>query len=110
MKELESKGIICGYKLNINLKSLNYTGYRVDLYLSSNKQKDEIYKFCKSDKKIYLIVNPIGGADLELSFITRSLYELHEEIGALKELFGEDINYYEYFEFSNFTKVTLTPD
>ncbi len=110
MNELENKGIICGYKLDINLKPLNYTGYRVDLYLSSNKRKDEICKFCKSHKKIYLVVNPIGGADLELSFITKNLYELHDEIGALKELFGEDISHYEYFEFSNFTKITLTPD
>jgi len=110
IKELEKKKIICGYKLDINLEVLGYTGYRVDIHLISTEKNKELYQFCEYNKNIYQIIKSIGGADFEISVVVKDLYELLKLMNETKEQFKDVINDYEYFGFSVFQKLSFVPD
>ncbi len=110
IKELEKKGIIIGYKLNLGLETLGYEGYRVDLHLNSTKRNKELYEYCKYHKNIYQIMRSIGGSDFEMSVVVKDLYELLKIMDEMIEGFKDVINDYEYFGFSAIPKLSFVPD
>ncbi len=108
--KLEKKGVIVGYKLDLNLEKLGFQGYRVDLELNSTKSNKEIFNFCRNHKYIYQINKSIGGADFEIEVIVRDLTHLNELINEIKARFKEEIKDVEYLGFSAFYSLKFIPD
>ena len=109
IKILEKKKIICGYKLDINLEPLGYEGYRVDLHLNSKEKIRSLREYCKQSRNIYQIMDTIGGADFEMSVIVKDFYDLLRLMKDMQMKFPE-IDYYEYFGYSLFARLSYVPD
>ena len=110
IKKLESRKIIVGYKLGLNLEQLGYVGYRVDLQLLATSRNKELFEYCKHHKNIYQINKSIGGADFEIEVIVKDLSHLMEIIDELKTQFKSVINDVDYFGFSTFHILQYIPD
>lgn len=110
INKLEQSKIITGYKIGIDLTKLGYVSYRVDLELSSTKENERLFEYCKSHRNIYQINKTIGGADFEIEVIVRNLQELLSIIDDIKKEFKNVVDSADYFGFSTFHILQYIPD
>ncbi|MGV8142188.1 MAG: Lrp/AsnC family transcriptional regulator [Candidatus Pacearchaeota archaeon] len=110
IKSLVERKIIVGYKLGLNLEKLGYTGYRVDLQLTSTHRNTELFEFCRNHRYIYQVNKSIGGADFEIEVIVRDRSHLLMLIEEIKLKFSDVVNDVEYFGFSIFHLLSYIPD
>lgn len=110
IKKLEKKGIILGYKINLNLPKIGYQGYRVDFLLNSISRNVELFEYLKQHKYFYQINRSIGGADFETEIVVRNLNHLLEILEEVVREFKDVIKSYEYFGYSEFPSLSIVPD
>ncbi len=110
IKRLEKRKIICGYKIGLDVHSLGYVGYRVDIELTSTKRNAALFEFCKQHSYIYQINKSIGGANFEIEVIVKDFQDLLRVINELKTQFHDVIDDVEYFGFSTFHILNYIPD
>ncbi len=110
IKILRKKKIIVGCKIDLDQSKLGYQGYRVDLYLNNMNRRQELFNYCKKLQNIYQINDSIGGADFELEIIVKDIDDLINIMNDMMFQFKGIINYYEYFSFFVFPKLTIVPD
>ncbi|MBI5064658.1 Lrp/AsnC family transcriptional regulator [Candidatus Woesearchaeota archaeon] len=108
--QLENKKIIVGYKINLNLRKMNYEGYRVDFLLNSTKRNKELFEYLKQHKYFYQINKSIGGADFETEIVVEDLYHLLDILEEVVKKFSDVIKGYEYFGYSEFPTLSMVPD
>ena len=107
---LEKKGIIVGYKINLNLQKLGYQGYRVDFLLNSIERNKELFEYIKRHKYFYQINCSIGGADFETEIIVKDLNSLLDILEDVVKNFSNVIRSYEYFGYTDFPTLSIVPD
>ena len=110
INKLEQNRIITGYKIGIDLAKLGYVSYRVDLELSSTRENERLFEYCKQHKNIYQINKTIGGADIEIEVIVKDLQELLSIIDDIKKEFKKVVDAKDYFGFSTFHILQYIPD
>lgn len=110
IKKLEKKGVIVGYKINLNLPKMGYQGYRVDFLLNSVSRNAELFQYIKQHKYFYQINRSIGGADFETEIVVKSLNHLLEILEEVVKRFSDVIKGYEYFGYSEFPTLSIVPD
>jgi Lrp/AsnC family leucine-responsive transcriptional regulator len=110
IKKMRKNGIICGYKIGLDVNKLGYTSYRIDLDLISTARNKELLNFCATHKGIYQINKTIGGADFEIEIIVRDLNELLDVIETIKTDFKDVVNNATYFSYSTYYLLNYIPD
>lgn len=107
IKQLEKKGIIQGYRVNINLEKINYGYYKLNFILSDNKRLPELNSFCKHHPNIIYIDYSISKWDFEIDLEIEN-NKLKDFIQKLKEKFPifKDI---EIISFSKYHKIETIP-
>jgi Lrp/AsnC family leucine-responsive transcriptional regulator len=110
IKKLEQKGVIVGYKINLDLPKLGYQGYRVDFLLDSIERNQELFEYLKQHKYFYQVNKSIGGADFETEIVVESLNHLLVLLDEVMQRFSDVIKGYEYFGYSEFPTLSIVPD
>ncbi len=109
VKQLEKKGIILGYKANLNLNSISYHHYKVDLYLENFDKKSLLREFISSHPSVVLSERTIGGSDFEFDVECQSFEEFLKIMDELQEQLGDVIRDYQYYTSSKIHKVLYFP-
>ncbi|MBI2138803.1 Lrp/AsnC family transcriptional regulator [Candidatus Woesearchaeota archaeon] len=107
---LEKKKIICGYKIGLDINTLGYTSYRIDLTLISTSKNKAIFEYCRYHKNIYQINKTVGGADFEIELVVKDLNELLEIIEDIKARFKDVVDNASYFSYSTYYLLNYIPD
>lgn len=110
IRALEKKGIICGYKLGLNVSKMGYLSFRVDLELNSTAQNKRLFEFCKQHKSIYQINKTIGGPNFELEVVVKNTEQLFQIVEEIKNNFGDVVDDVDYFQFSAHNILKYIPD
>jgi len=110
IKQLEKKGVIVGYKINLNLPMMGYQGYRVDFLLNSTARNRELFQYLKNHKYFYQIIKSIGGLDFEAEIVVENLNHLLEVLEDVVKRFSKVIKGYEYMGYSDFPTLSIVPD
>ena len=107
IRQLEKKGIIQGYRVNINLEKINYNYYKINFILSDNKRLQELNSFCRHHPNIIYIDYSISKWDFEIDLEIEN-NKLKDFIRKLKEKFPifKDI---EIISFTKYHKIETIP-
>ncbi|MFA5763898.1 MAG: Lrp/AsnC family transcriptional regulator [archaeon] len=94
-KRLESKGIIIGYSIKLNLENIGYQKIQLDISLSNYSSKRNIIEFFRSKGMCVFAYEMIGDFDLDLELIVKDIVELREVMDEFKEKYSADFKEYE---------------
>jgi len=87
IKELEKKGIIQGYRVNINLEKIGYEYYKLNFILDDCSKNQELENFCKGNEKIIFIDETLEELDFEIDVEVKDKKELLDLIEKIKDKF-----------------------
>jgi len=110
IKWLEKNGVICGYKIGLNIEKLGYVSYRIDLELTSTAKNELLFDYCRQHRNIYQINKTIGGADFEIELVVKDLNELLAIIEDIKIRFKDVVKSASYFSYSTYYLMNYIPD
>lgn len=108
IKRLEKKKIILGYRANINIASLGYENYFVEVY-TSEQSKKSIEQWAEHHPQCIGVDYVLHGADIELEVEVESKRKLLEFINELKEKFVH-IKKIRYWSTIEYLKLTYIPN
>ena len=100
MDKLIEKKVIKSFRADIDVERLGYRIYKVDFHLSSLRNKKGIEGLIMTKPAVSNILRTIGWADLELQVYAKSSKELNEVLHEIRDEFTEDIQDYDFFEYS----------
>ena len=103
IRQLEKKGIILGYRINLDLEKIGYEYYKINFQLHSLKNSKEIESFCKMNKNILFMDFTLSDYDFEVDVEIKNKAELYLLIKELKSKFG--IKRYEIIAFKKYHKL-----
>ena len=94
---LIQKGIIKGFRTNINFSKLDYYHYKVFIELKNHSKefKADIITWLKHAKEVIYVTEAIGSADLEFEAECRNSKEVYELIKKIRNKFPDNIKNYE---------------
>jgi Lrp/AsnC family leucine-responsive transcriptional regulator len=110
IKNLVKKGVIVGYRINIDFLKLDYEFYKVDINLNDYKQRKKIIDLFKRYSSLLYITKTAGYADLEMDFVVENVTELIEIIESVKNKLPGLIKNYNYFFQPKIHKVIYIPE
>jgi Lrp/AsnC family transcriptional regulator, leucine-responsive regulatory protein len=87
IKELEKKGIIQGYRVNINLAKIGYEYHKINFILDDCANCQELENFCMENEKVIYIDETLEELDFEIDVEVKNKKELVELIEQIKENF-----------------------
>lgn len=97
VKNLIKSGVICGFKVKLDLLKLNYKLCRLDINLNENVKKQPIIDFLSKNPHLRCIYGSIGdAADIEIEIILRDLNQIHELMETISNIFPNFIKEYKY--------------
>ncbi len=111
IKRLEERGIILGYRPDINYSLLGYTHYKILFYLA-NMAANELQKFksfLERDPRVIYTVNAIGLANFDVELMLKSQQEYFEFLRDVKFAFPSLIKEYETMIVMETLKVNYLP-
>ena len=111
IKNMEKRGIIRGYRSNINSNILGYTHYKTLLYLN-NVSEENIKKFkayVKGDLHIVYFVEEVGLWNFDIECMFRTNQEYFGFISDLRHKFPHMIREYETLIIEKTLKVSYVP-
>jgi len=100
ISKLIERKIITSFRADIDYESLGYRLYKVDLSLSSLGRKKDIEDYIFTKPAVSHILRTIGWADLEIQVYAQSSKELTGVLREMQYEFTEDIQGYDFFEYS----------
>ncbi len=104
IKQLEKKGIIAGYNINLQTKKIGYTYYKLNIILSKNAKFSDILNFAISNKNVIYLDRTIGVYDLQLNIEIKDNEELQKVIEKIKTTFG-GIKELSWFQIDKYLKI-----
>ncbi len=87
IKELEKKGIIQSYRVNLNLEKIGYEYHKLNFILDDYSKNKELENFCKSNKNVIFIDKTLGKLDFEIDVEIKNKNELMNLLEIIKEKF-----------------------
>ena len=108
IKRLEKKKIILGYRANINIASLGYENYFVEVY-TSQQSKKSIEQWAQYHPQCIGVDYVLHGTDIELEVEVESKRKLLAFINELKEKFVH-IKKIRYWSTIEYLKLTYFPN
>jgi Lrp/AsnC family leucine-responsive transcriptional regulator len=96
LKKLIDTKIIHGYTINVDLPKLGYYWYKADIELNQFDKIGKIIKYIEENPYLFYILGAIGYVDLELTFVLKNSFHLHEIMEDLSKKFPDTIKNYSY--------------
>ena len=93
IKKLEKQGVIQGYTVFLNLKSIGYQLHKICIYFSTH-EKQEINKIIvhlKQNPQVIHIIKSLGSWELEAEIESNNINYVYDYIKELKNKFPEQI-------------------
>ena len=107
IKVLEKKGIILGYRAEIDFIKLGYINYFLELYLETNENLNKIEAWANQNKNVVWLQKIIGTCDIEIEVEVKDRIELESLLNELRSKFK---NIRKIFFFSQeYQKLTFLP-
>ena len=93
IKMLESKGVIIGYRIKLDIRRLGYEYYKVYVFFRSinARQLSELMTTLRYDPHIIFITQPIGKWQLEFEIVVKNRIELYEKLEQIRNKFPHNI-------------------
>ena len=110
IKKLMKKGVIQGFRTDIDFFKLGYRFFKADVYLRDYKQRGNIINYVKSNPHLIRIDRSVGISDLELEFHVKSLTQFHTIMRDIMNQFPDTIRRYEYVYASKLHKMNYMPE
>lgn len=98
IKHLLKKGVIQGFRVDIDVSKLGFKHYKVDIFLNDCSKKRQLWKYLSYNPFVTYINTSIGYADLEIEFIVENSDALLQVINNLSVKFPQIIKNYVYYE------------
>lgn len=108
--EMETKGVIVGYKLWFDEKLLGYRFYKAYLKLKSWNNYKELFEYCRRNPNIVTVNKTIGGADFEIELKAKEIQHFESLMDTLIVTFPGLIDSYEFVLFRTEDKMTFLPE
>ncbi|MFH0869661.1 MAG: Lrp/AsnC family transcriptional regulator [archaeon] len=108
MKQLEKKRIILGYRVNINLQSIGYEYYKINMTLNDFEKYDSLMNFSKNHPNIIYIDRTLSDLDFEIDVGIKGKPELLELINEIKLKFN--IRKVEMYSYKEYIKLDSMPN
>lgn len=109
IKQLEKKKIILGYRAMLNLNSIGFHYYKVDLNLEDLSKINQLRTFISVHPNIVYSERALGGSDFEFDIECQSFQEFQKIINELKEKLGDTIRDYKYYVATKIYKTLYMP-
>jgi Lrp/AsnC family transcriptional regulator, leucine-responsive regulatory protein len=98
ISDLQKKGVIKGYKIDIAFDKLDYKFYRLDVYLKNQSIRYKINDYITDNPLIRSRYISLGdAADLEYEIIIKSIDQIHQLMEDVITKFPECIKNYRYY-------------
>jgi Lrp/AsnC family transcriptional regulator for asnA, asnC and gidA len=108
-KRLEKKGVILGYRFNLDIKKLGYEDFKLDLFLTDYQKRQDVISFIQQDPHLVLLSRSVGISDVEAEFHFEDITMLHAIITQLLERFPGVIRSYSYHHVTEQHKWNFVP-
>jgi len=109
IRKMIKKGVIQGFKTNLDYIKLGYQNFKVDIHLKDYKDIKDIIKYITQNPHLYYINKTAGHADLEIEFYVKTINDLHQIMMDLVTKYPGEIKYYNTFNILNFIKRQFMP-
>lgn len=109
IRSLEKKKMILGYRINLNISSLGYENYFLEIYTHKQQNIKEIENFALKNKNCIGIDYVLHGADIEIETEFPQKYELLDFLMEIKNRF-KYIKKIKYWSTLNYIKINYFPD
>lgn len=110
LRDLESKGIILGYKPKLNLEKIHYSMYKVDLIIDNKKLIKIMKNYIFQLPNIIHSQEVFGGSDLEFDVECKDYTEFIQIMNKIKENFGNEIKKSFHFRTTKIYKTNFLPE
>jgi len=107
IKQLEKNKIIQGYRVNINLQSIGYEYYKLNMTLNNFEEYNKLLEFAQSHPNIIYIDRTISDLDFEIDVEIKGKTELLKLIDEIKSKFN--IRSTEICSFKEYLKLETLP-
>jgi len=97
LKQLQSKGIIQGFHVGIDIDKIGYEHYKVDIWLKELSKRRKLWRFIQDFPFVTFINTSAGYADIEIEFNIENLDRLLEYMNNVQERFPNVIRKFTYF-------------
>lgn len=103
ISNMEKKGVIQNYRVNINNSILGYEFYKVFLRLQPGNER-KLFEWLKEHPHVFMFLKPIGTSDYEFEFVAKQgeFWDIIEEFSAAfadKIMEMDTFNYKEEYKF-----------
>ena len=110
LKQLVKKGIILGYRANLDFTKLGYEYYKINLELENPKIINALTAYCKSCSNVVSVTHSIhDNVDFEFDIEVKDFNVLLDLISQLKKQFPRSIRDYTYIKFVKYYKKMSLP-
>lgn len=109
IRNLEKKGILLGYKPKINLEKINYSMYKIDIFLDDRKTKEKIKKYVMQLPNVIHSEEVFNGSDLEFDIECKSYEEFNEIMYKIKSEHGKNIKQIKHYRTTKIHKTNYFP-
>jgi DNA-binding Lrp family transcriptional regulator len=109
IKLLREKGIIQGFRTDIDIAKIGYKQFKVDIDLRDYRKIDTVSQYIRENPNLIYITVTAGHADIELSFRFESVAQVSEVMDELYSKFPNVIRSYHYFYVTKIHKLQYMP-
>jgi DNA-binding Lrp family transcriptional regulator len=95
IEKLIKKGVILGFKININHEIIGYQKYKSYIQLGIYNKRKEIINYIKYNPNLINIDTNSGESDIELQFVLKDIFQLHDIMNDLINQFPNVIKDYD---------------
>jgi Lrp/AsnC family transcriptional regulator, leucine-responsive regulatory protein len=103
---LLKKGIIQGFRVNLNTTKIGYEFFKVDIQLKNYKKRKSIIDYSKKNPHLIGIDETVGISHIEFEYHLKSIDDIHQIISDLTSKFPESIRSYQYFSINKRLKLS----
>ncbi len=87
IRQMEKKGIILGYRGEINFIKLGYINYFLEIYLDTNDNLPQIEAWANQNKNVMWLQRVLGTCDIEIEVEVKNREELESLMNELRSTF-----------------------
>jgi len=87
IKNLIKKGIIAGFRVDIDFPKMGLHSYKLDIYLKEHKKRKEIIRYLEKKPSFVCLNVAVGWCDIECEFILENLDELSNIMSEINSKF-----------------------
>jgi len=110
IKRLIEKGVILGFKIDIDVTKMGYQKFKTNIQLRNYSQRKQIIDYIQHNSKLTNIDINTGESDLELEFVLENIKQLHEIMYEIMDRFPNSIKNYDIITLMKSHKFLFFPE